>query len=211
MQNPFYVGIRIGKSKKKFGMLKLRSMIVKADKTGVDSTSLTDNRITRIGRIIRRFKIDEVFQLWNVLLGQMSIVGPRPNVERDVKLYTNEENKILEAIPGVTDISSIVFSDEGEILESEIDPDLAYNQLIRPWKSRLALFYIKHSSLNLDLQIIILTLISLFNKEYCLNFIYKILKEHNEDQELLDIVMRKEKLQPYPPPGSDQIVIGRQL
>ena len=211
MQNPFYVGIRIGKSKKKFGMLKLRSMIVNADKTGVDSTSLTDNRITRIGRIIRRFKIDEVFQLWNVLLGQMSIVGPRPNVERDVKLYTNEENKILEAIPGVTDISSIVFSDEGEILESEIDPDLAYNQLIRPWKSRLALFYIKHSSLNLDLQIIILTLISLFNKEYCLNFIYKILKEHNEDQELLDIVMRKEKLQPYPPPGSDQIVIGRQL
>ena len=90
-------------------------MIVDADKSGVDSTSVNDKRITKIGKIIRKYKFDEFTQLINVLIGNMSLVGPRPNVERETSLYTEIEKKILEVKPGITDIASIVFSDEGEI------------------------------------------------------------------------------------------------
>ena len=94
-------------------------MKINADKTGVNSTSINDDRITKLGHIIRKFKIDELTQLWNVLIGDMSLVGPRPNVLVDVDLYTNTENKLLEVKPGITDFSSIVFSDEGKILENK--------------------------------------------------------------------------------------------
>lgn len=148
--SPFYIAPRVGKNKKIFYIIKLRSMKINADKTGVNSTSINDNRITKIGSIIRKYKLDEFTQLWNVLIGDMSLVGPRPNVLVDVNLYTNIENKLLEVKPGITDFSSIVFSDEGKILENKENPDLSYNQLIRPWKSRLGLIYIKHKSVLLD-------------------------------------------------------------
>ena len=92
------------------------------------------------GKTIRRYKIDEIPQLIHVISGKMSFVGPRPNVSADVDLYTEEEVKLLSVSPGITDISSIVFSDEGDILSGSKDPDLKYNQVIRPWKSRLALY-----------------------------------------------------------------------
>ena len=111
-------------------------MIINADSSGVDSTSATDSRITSIGHVIRRFKLDELTQLWNVFLGDMSLVGPRPNVRKETDLYTIPEKLLLTVRPGITDISSIIFSDEGDILANKKDPDLAYNQLIRPWKSR---------------------------------------------------------------------------
>ena len=118
-------------------------MIVKADQTGVDSTAGDDKRITPIGRLVRKLKLDELSQLWNVLKGDMSLVGPRPNVPREVALYTSDENKLLEIRPGITDLSSIIFADEGDILHGAEDPDLRYHQIIRPWKSRLGLLYVK--------------------------------------------------------------------
>lgn len=207
--NPLYFGVRVGKNYKKFKMVKLRSMVINAEAIGVDSTSNNDKRITKIGSIIRKFKIDELFQLWCVILGDMSLVGPRPNVERDVNLYTDEEKKILKIVPGITDFSSIVFSDEGEILRDSLDPDLDYNQLIRPWKSRLALIYSENSNLILDFQIIILTILALFNKKLSLQFVHKILKHKTNDQNLLKIINRDSRLKPFPPPGSKTIVNKR--
>ena len=87
-------------------------MLVGADKLGVDSTAANDSRITPIGHFVRRYKLDEFTQLWNVLIGQMSLVGPRPNVERETRLYTKEEKRLLSIRPGITDFSSIVFADE---------------------------------------------------------------------------------------------------
>lgn len=208
-QNPFYRGERVGLKNKKFMMLKLRSMSVNADNSGVDSTANDDIRITKVGKLIRKFKIDELFQLWNVLLGEMSVVGPRPNVQRDVDLYTLEEFKILDVKPGITDLASIVFSDEGDILEGSADPDLTYNQIIRPWKSRLAIFYTKNSNMIIDIKIILLTIISMFNKKMALMYIKKILHLKDIDPNLLKVVSRSGKLKPYFPPGSKEIVIKR--
>ena len=108
-------------------MVKLRTMVVHADKSGVDSTSTDDKRITFVGQTIRRFKIDELTQLWNVFLGQMSLVGPRPQLERDVNIYTSEERHLLDVRPGITDIVSIVIADEGSILASRVDTEREYN------------------------------------------------------------------------------------
>ena len=99
-------------------------MIANADKSGVDSTGENDQRITVIGKYIRKFKLDEISQLLNVFAGNMSLVGPRPNVRREVDLYTVEEMKLLSLKPGITDFSSIVFSDEGNILKDYDDPDI---------------------------------------------------------------------------------------
>ena len=109
--DPIYRAPRVGINGSEFRMIKLRSMIIFADKNKVDSTSLDDKRITPLGKIIRKYKLDELTQLWNVLVGDMSLVGPRPNVKRDVDLYSDVEMKLLTVRPGITDFSSIVFSD----------------------------------------------------------------------------------------------------
>lgn len=205
--SPFYIAPRVGKNKKIFYIIKLRSMKINADKTGVNSTSINDNRITKIGSIIRKYKLDEFTQLWNVLIGDMSLVGPRPNVLVDVDLYTNTENKLLEVKPGITDFSSIVFSDEGKILENKENPDLSYNQLIRPWKSRLGLIYIKHHSILLDLELIIFTVVALISKPMALRWVVKKLEKFNVDQKIIDVAKRDKELSPFPPPGSDKIVV----
>lgn len=207
--SPFYIGLRIGSGGKTFRMVKLRSMRLNADKSGVNSTSADDKRITWIGHLIRRYKLDEFSQLWNVLWGQMSLVGPRPNVQNDVDLYTEEELHLLDVRPGITDFSSIVFSDEGDILAGSEDPDLKYNQIIRPWKSRLGLFYIQKRSFFLDLQIIWLTVITILSRNLALNGVQRILRKLGADTQLADVVMRKEPLQPHPPPGLNQIIKSR--
>ena len=210
-KNPFYRGLRVGKNGKNFYMLKLRSMIIGAEITGVDSTSINDKRITKVGAIVRKYKIDELFQLCNVLTGNMSLVGPRPNVERDVNIYTNIEKKILLVRPGITDFSSIVFSDEGEILKNSKDPDIDYNKLIRPWKSRLALLYINRMNLLLDIKLIFITGIALFNRKKALFLVHSILKNLTKNEELLHVVLRDEDLKPFAPPGSKKIVNNRKL
>jgi lipopolysaccharide/colanic/teichoic acid biosynthesis glycosyltransferase len=107
-------------------------MVVNADKIGGISTAATDRRITPVGRLVRAYKLDELVQLWNVLKGDMSLVGPRPQVQTDAALYTQAEKRMLTVRPGITDPASIVFSDEGDILKDSADPDLLYNQIIRP-------------------------------------------------------------------------------
>jgi lipopolysaccharide/colanic/teichoic acid biosynthesis glycosyltransferase len=208
-KNPFYIAPRVGKNEKIFDMIKLRSMKIDADKSGVDSTSSDDKRITSVGQFVRKYKLDEITQLWNVLKGEMSIVGPRPNVKNETDLYTKEEYELLSISPGITDFSSIVFSDEGQILEGTDNPDLTYNQLIRPWKSRLGLIYINNRTVVLDFYIIYFTLISIISKEKANKCVSQKLKELGCSEKIIKIALRADKLLPFPPPGSDEIVISR--
>ena len=207
--SPFYVAPRVGKDGKLFKMVKLRSMVVNADKVGVDSTSARDPRITRVGNLVRKYKLDELSQLWNVLIGDMSLVGPRPQVQRDVAIYTEEERRLLSVKPGITDMSSIVFADEGEILKDSQDPDLEYNQLIRPWKSRLGLFYINHQSFFLDIRLIFLTAVAILSRERALTRIQKILDCLGAEEMVKRVAMRQEPLKPFSPPGAAEIVRHR--
>ena len=207
--NPFYIANRVGKNGRLFKMIKFRTMIFNSDKTGIDSTAINDNRITKLGHFIRRYKIDEIPALINILKGEMSFVGPRPNVKRETDLYTNEEKILLNMKPGITDFSSIVFSDEGEILKNSENPDLDYNQLIRPWKSRLGIFYVLNHNFFIDLKILFLTIFMLINREYTLYRVHQVLSKKIEDDQLLNVLKRKTPLNPYPPPGSDEIVRSR--
>ena len=207
--SPFYIAPRVGKDGHLFNMVKLRSMIVGADKTGVDSTSSSDARITPVGIMVRRYKLDEFTQLWNVLKGDMSLVGPRPNVKRETDLYTHEEQKLLSVAPGVTDFASIVFSDENEILKDCEDPDIGYNQLIRPWKSRLGIFYVDKRNLIIDLALIIITAVAIISRKAALKYIHKMLKILKAPNDLISVSKRNSELVPFAPPGSDDIVMSR--
>jgi lipopolysaccharide/colanic/teichoic acid biosynthesis glycosyltransferase len=190
-------------------MVKLRSMTIHAEKTKVDSTSARDPRITPIGHFVRRFKLDELMQFWNVLRGEMSVVGPRPNVPREVAIYTEEERGLLQVRPGITDISSIVFSDESEILAGSKDPDLTYNQIIRPWKSKLGLFYIQHQTLLINVKIIAITFISIISRQTALRLSVNLLQDMGATSELIAITARNCDLVPAPPPGATQVVTDR--
>jgi lipopolysaccharide/colanic/teichoic acid biosynthesis glycosyltransferase len=194
--NPLYFGKRVGKNHKTFFLIKFRSMHINADKSGVESTSNNDLRITKVGSLIRKYKIDELPQFFNVFKGDMSFVGPRPQTEIGYSLYTDKEKKLLNVKPGITDFSSIVFSDEGHILKDSHNPDLDYNQLIRPWKSKLGLFYIKNRSIYLDSQLILLTIITIISKEKSLRIINKILTKLNADEDLIKVSKRKLPLVP---------------
>lgn len=207
--SPFYVAMRVGQNDQPFRMVKLRSMVINADKSGVDSTGANDNRITAVGQFIRRYKLDELTQLWNVFKGDMSLVGPRPNVKRETDLYTPVERKLLSVKPGITDISSIVFSDEGDILKDQADPDIAYNQLIRPGKSMLGLLYIENQSLWLDIKLCFLTVIAVLSREKALAGLQDILQAINAPADVLLLARRKQALVPRPPPGGDRIVTSR--
>ena len=207
--SPFYVPLRAARGGGSFRMVKFRSMTVGADRSGVDSTSASDSRITPVGKLIRAGKLDELMQLWNVLLGHMSLVGPRPQVLREVALYTAVERGLLDVKPGITDLASIVFADEGEILKDVVDPDLGYHQLIRPWKSRLGLFYIRKQSVWLDLQCIALTALTLVSREAGLRGVQRILIARDADAELVRVAGRTAPLTPYPPPGATDVVQAR--
>ncbi len=207
--SPFYIAPRVGRNERMFRMVKLRSMVKNADKTGVDSTSGADPRITAVGHFIRRYKLDELTQLWNVLIGDMSLVGPRPNVKRETDLYSAEERKLLTIQPGITDFASIVFSDEGDILKDKADPDIAYNQLIRPWKSRLGIFYVEQRSLFLDLQLILLTLVAIVSRPAALGHVQSLLRRMGADDALVRVAGRREELAPHAPPGMSEIVTSR--
>lgn len=207
--SPFYIAPRVGRGEAMFRMVKLRSMVINADKSGVDSTSGKDPRITPVGQFIRRWKLDELTQLWNVLKGDMSLVGPRPNVKRETDLYTGEEKRLLGVRPGITDIASIVFADEGDILKDSRDPDLDYNQLIRPWKSRLGLLYVDRASLGLDLYLIWLTVKAIFSRRAALDEVVALLNRLGAEPEVVHVAGRREPLHPHPPPGATEIVTSR--
>ena len=161
----FYRGVRIGRHGRPFKIFKFRSMVQDAERRGTSSTNITDMRVTRVGRFIRKFKLDEFSQLINVLIGDMSLVGPRPEVQKFVDMYTDEEKIILTVRPGITDWSSIKFHNEGEIIESSgiADADEAYAQLIRPEKLRLQLKYVRERNLWIDIKIILCTILTIFS------------------------------------------------
>ena len=148
---------RIGKGGKPFSLYKFRSMRTDADK-GSLITIGADSRITRSGRFLRKYKLDELPQLWNVLRGDMSLVGPRPEVERYVKLYTDEQRRVLNVRPGITDYASIQYSDENEILGRAADPEKEYIEHIMPDKINLNMRYINNHTAKEYFKIIFLTL-----------------------------------------------------
>jgi lipopolysaccharide/colanic/teichoic acid biosynthesis glycosyltransferase len=199
--NPLYIASRIGIGGRPFRMVKFRSMVVNADRTGVTSTSATDSRVTPVGQFVRKFKLDELVQLWNVVRGDMSLVGPRPNVPSGVAVYTAEERRLLTAPPGITDLSSIVFADEGEILRGRPDPDAAYDELVRPWKSRLGLFYIDHRTLAVDVKIIAYTVLTILSREAALKRVHGLLLQLGAPPELARVALRRQALEPALPPG----------
>lgn len=210
--SPFYVAPRVGVGGTSFKMVKLRSMVKNADRAGVDSTGANDQRITPLGHFIRRFKLDEITQLWNVFKGEMSLVGPRPNVKRETDLYTAVERRLLDVPPGITDFSSIVFSDEGEILADQPDPDIAYNQLIRPGKSALGLFYVDRRSLWVDIQLCWLTVYAaLGSRQQALDGVAQLLERRGASGPLVTTARRMTPLVPTPPPGATQIVTSRDV
>ena len=210
--SPFYVAPRTGLGDRQFRMIKFRSMIVRADRSGVDSTAGDDPRITRFGKFVRRFKLDEIPQLANVLFGSMSLVGPRPNVERETVLYTAEEKRLLTVRPGITDLASIVFADESEILAGSDDPDLRYNQIIRPWKSRLGLLYVDSPrSLSADCRILFLTILNSLDRNAALEGVHSLAASLGADAELLSVTSRKHPLPPAAPPGAMEIVRARAI
>ncbi|MCA1563426.1 MAG: sugar transferase, partial [Acidobacteria bacterium] len=144
--------------------LKFRTMVADAEWVGGSSTPEDDPRITRVGALLRRYKLDELPQLVNVLRGEMSLVGPRPQVLEEVARYTPEERRLLEVQPGITDYASIRFRDEGAILKGQGDPHEAYVRLIRPEKMRLGLEYVRTHSFRTDLIIIGRTLAALLGR-----------------------------------------------
>ncbi|MEJ5316229.1 MAG: sugar transferase [Tenuifilum sp.] len=158
----FYRQQRIGKNGVKFSLLKFRSMFTESDKKGLITIGNNDSRITSIGRFIRKYKIDELPQLINVLNGSMSLVGPRPEVSKYVELYNDYQRKVLSIKPGITDFASIYFKNENEILESKKNPEEYYIKYLIPQKIRLNLIYIKNYNIKTYFLIIFKTIKSVF-------------------------------------------------
>lgn len=159
-----YAQQRVGLNGLDFKLFKFRSMAVGSDKKSLITIGGNDARITKIGSFIRKYKIDELPQLYNVLTGDMSLVGPRPEVRKYVELYTNEQRRILEIKPGITDYASIEYANENEILGSALDPNEKYIQEIMPAKIELNIKYIENKSLKEYFKIIFLTFHKIVSK-----------------------------------------------
>lgn len=148
---------RVGRGGKAIWVVKLRSMTVDAESKGPGVTAAGDPRVTRVGAVLRRSKLDELPQLWNVLVGDMSIVGPRPELPRYVGLYRQEWRRILDVRPGITDTASLTFRDEEGLLAQARDRERAYREVLLPLKVRLALEDVERTSLRHDLSVVIKT------------------------------------------------------
>ena len=157
----FYKQVRVGQNGIDFGLFKFRSMVVDADKKGLITVGGRDPRITRSGYFIRKYKLDELPQLINVLVGDMSLVGPRPEVRKYVDLYTDEQQKVLSVKPGITDYASIEYMDENEILGKSSDPEKTYIEEIMPEKIKYNMKYINNKSLFEYFKIILLTVLKI--------------------------------------------------
>jgi lipopolysaccharide/colanic/teichoic acid biosynthesis glycosyltransferase len=153
----FYLQVRVGLNGKDFRIFKFRTMFIGSDKAGLLTVGGRDPRITKVGIFIRKYKLDELPQLINVLNGEMSLVGPRPEVRKYVAMYNVEQLKVLNVKPGITDYASIQYSDENELLAKSADPEKTYIDEVMPAKLLLNLKYINEISLLTDLKIIGLT------------------------------------------------------
>jgi len=160
----FYRGVRVGRDGKLFRIFKFRTMVKNAEKMGGPSTAADDPRLLKIGKFLKKFQLDELPQLINVLKGEMSLVGPRPEVPFYVNMMSDGERKIILSVrSGMTDYASLWNFREGEILKGSADPEKAYVEKIRPEKIRLQMKYVKNRSFLLDLKIIIKTILKIFN------------------------------------------------
>jgi lipopolysaccharide/colanic/teichoic acid biosynthesis glycosyltransferase len=153
----FYIQKRVGRNNIDFSLYKFRSMRVGSDKKGLITIGGRDPRMTRMGYFIRRFKLDELPQLMNVVVGDMSFVGPRPEVRKYVEMYSEAQRQVLSVRPGITDYASIEYVDENEILGSATDPEQVYIEEIMPHKIRLNMKFIEHKSIKEYFYIIFLT------------------------------------------------------
>lgn len=160
----FYRGVRVGRWGKPIRVYKFRTMVVNADKIGGPSTADDDPRLTKVGNRIRRYKLDELPQLINVLKGDMSFVGPRPEVQHYANMFTEEEKAILSVRPGITDWATLWNSDEGAILAGSADPEKTYMEKIRPEKIRLQLEYVRKRTFWTDIKIIVETLAGMVSR-----------------------------------------------
>jgi lipopolysaccharide/colanic/teichoic acid biosynthesis glycosyltransferase len=161
----FYRGLRAGRDGKAFRIFKFRTMVANADRIGGPSSAADDPRITRVGSFLRRYKLDELPQLINVVKGEMSFVGPRPEVLQYVAMFNTEEKAILSVPPGITDWASILNSDEGAILAGSPDPERTYLERIRPEKIRLQLEYVRNHSFRTDIRILLETFKILLHRQ----------------------------------------------
>ena len=154
----FYRQVRVGRGGKEFRIFKFRSMIADADRKGLQITVGRDSRITRVGALLRKTKLDELAQLINVFLGQMSFVGPRPEVPRYVALYTPYQRQVLLVRPGITDYASIAYRNENDLLACADDPERMYIEEIMPAKLELNMRYLHEISPLCDVKLIFKTI-----------------------------------------------------
>jgi lipopolysaccharide/colanic/teichoic acid biosynthesis glycosyltransferase len=164
-----YKQVRIGKNGKEFKLLKFRSMRIGSDKKGLLTIGVNDNRITKAGIILRKFKIDELPQLINVLLGDLSLVGPRPEVKKYVDLYNDEQRKVLLVRPGITDYASLIYFDENSLLAKHSNPEMEYIENVMPAKLKINLKYINDYSILNYFIIIFLTILSIVGIKLSVN------------------------------------------
>jgi lipopolysaccharide/colanic/teichoic acid biosynthesis glycosyltransferase len=158
----FYKQMRVGKNGKDFLLWKFRTMKPDSDKKGLLTVGGKDPRVTSVGYFLRKFKLDELPQLINVLIGEMSLVGPRPEVRKYVEMYTPGQLRVLDVQPGITDYASIEYSNENELLAKSIDPEATYIEEVMPAKLKLNLKYIDEKSFGTDLKIIFKTIGKIF-------------------------------------------------
>ena len=156
----FFLQQRVGKDSQFFRIYKFRTMVTNSENKNLLTIGDNDSRVTKVGYILRKYKIDELPQLINVLIGNMSFVGPRPEVEKYVNHYSDIEKKILTVLPGITSEASIIYRNEPEILKRQKNPELYYTQIILPEKNRLNLQYLEKQSFWYDIKIIVNTLVS---------------------------------------------------
>lgn len=156
----FYRQVRVGRGGKPFRIFKFRTMVVDADKKGLSITVGRDSRITRVGAFLRKTKLDELAQLLNVLMGQMSFVGPRPEVPRYVELYTPYQRQVLLVRPGITDYASIAYRNENDLLAGAKDPERMYIETVMPDKIELNMKYLREISPLADVRLILKTIIA---------------------------------------------------
>ena len=160
----FYKQVRVGRNNMNFQLFKFRSMRVGSDKKGLITVGGHDPRITRSGYYIRKYKLDEFPQLINVFKGDMSLVGPRPEVRKYVDMYTEEQMHVLDVRPGITDLASIRYRNENELLERVNDPDKYYVEVIMPDKLRINLEYVARHSFTFDIRLIFQTFRAIVSK-----------------------------------------------
>lgn len=160
----FYRAVRVGELNRDFKMIKFRTMVNGADRVGPSITASDDSRITPLGHFLRLSKLDEIPQFWNVLIGDMSVVGPRPNVRKFVDRYAESELQLLTVPQGITDLASLWFRVQEKELEGSADPESDYASFVAPTKVALGLYYAENRNFGLDLKVIVATFAAIFLK-----------------------------------------------